>query len=203
MGFMKRFFRNGLAIAALCGVAPFASASVINLDFSSAGIGHASDSCGGPCYEITTNGLAYETGGLPGVNAWSFKGVMQFIDTGSGGIGAGIAGLNGGWRFNDLLGSDNLWGSFATVLGANDTGFVTYAIQGGTGLFQGALGSGSSLFSVTAGFFPYLFSYVENGSMRVAVGGDVAVFEPGVLALMVTGLALLAYTRRRKPLRLE
>lgn len=195
---MNKVFKKFLAVAVLSAAAPLASAGILNFDFTSTGVGHASDSCGVSCYEISTNGLAYETDGLPGsLNAWSFEGVMQFVDFGIGGIGAGITGLNGGWRFNDLLGDDSLWGSFATVLNANDAGLITYAIEGGSGFFSGATGSGLSSFAVTGGWFPYLFSYYESGSMRVAVA------EPGVLALFTLGLIALALATRRRRLRIR
>jgi hypothetical protein len=193
---MNKVVKKFLAVTVLSAAAPFASAGILNFDFTSAGVGYASDTCGSSCYEITTQGLAYETGGIPGLNAWSFEGVMQFIDFGIGGFGAGIDGANGGWRFDDLFGNDSLWGSFATVLGANDAGVISYAIEGGSGLFSGAFGSGSSSFAVTGGSFPKLFSYYESGSMRVAVT------EPGVLSLFALGLIALALATRRRRLRI-
>jgi hypothetical protein len=190
---MNNVFKKFLAVAVLTAAAPLASASILNFDFTSAGIGYATDSCGSSCFEIATQGLAYETDGLEGsANVWSFEGVMQFVDFGSFGLGTGINNVNGGWRFDDLLGVDNLYGSFSTVLGANDTGVISYAIEGGTGLFSGAAGSGSSFFAVTGGWFPQLFSYSETGSMRVAVP------EPSVLALLALGLISLGFVRRRR-----
>lgn len=188
---MNKLFKGFLAAALLSTAAPLASASVIDFEFTSNGFGYTSDSCGFFCFEITTLGVAQETGGIPGANSWDFEGVMQFVGSSGGGIGVGLDGWNGGWQFQDRFGSDNLWGSFAMAM-SNGSGLVTYAIEGGSGLFTGAFGSGRSYFEVTDGYFPYLFTYHEEGSMRAAVS------EPGSLALFGACLLGLAFVTRRR-----
>jgi PEP-CTERM motif-containing protein len=185
-----------LAAAAVLAFASMsASAGIINFSFLNTGYVSGAGSCGYGCSLVQTTGTATELGGIPGVNEkWSFHGVMQFYQGSDAGVGLGTS-----WSFKDLDGSNDLYGTFATLVdgGLSDIlrpGEVLYTITGGSGLFAGATGGGLS--SIT-----YLLStlFTEVGSMTVYTK-SISTPEPAVSMLMLVGIGMLgfmAYRRRR------
>jgi MYXO-CTERM domain-containing protein len=105
-----------------------------------------------------------------------------------------------GWSFIDTLGGNNLSGTFWLD---DDNGIKAYYdITGGSGLFAGATGSGSSVISVTKWYADlgqfFAGEYHEKGNMTVDT--PTAVAEPSTTALAVVGLALVGFAafRRRR-----
>lgn len=210
---MSKSFRHFLAAVALCLSPAFASAGIITFDFDSWGVATPIGSCGLLCYEIQTQGTVIEIGSddVPGTQSWSLSGLMQFLQVGNlFGIGTGQTSLGGGWSFTDTTGGNSLFGSFTMLLegGADDSsrlGSVQYIVEGGTGLFDQAIGTGLSIISLERE--GSLFSFFERGLMSVLISGNgsVQVPEPGVLALFAAAAfgLFLAMRRRRSAVRVR
>jgi PEP-CTERM motif-containing protein len=204
---MKNIFK----LTSLLGVSAFlalassaASAGIISFSFTNTGyIDSVGPSCGPGCVLVETTGHATETGGLAGANDWSFSGVMQFYQDWSSGLGYGV-GSGLGWSFTDTDGNNNLYGNFTQSVDGNlfdivRPGTVQYTILGGSGMFDGAKGSGSS--SIT--YFLSSF-FTEVGSMLVVtkpvVTAVASVPEPAISTLLFAGLGMagfMAWRRRR------
>lgn len=204
---MKNIFKLAslLAASAFLAVASSgASAGIINFSFTNTGnVDAVGPSCGAGCVLVETTGHATETGGLAGANDWSFSGVMQFYQDWSSGFGYGV-GTGLGWSFTDTDGNNNLYGNFTQAVDGNlfdivRPGTVQYTILGGSGMFDGAKGSGSS--SIT--YFLSSF-FTEVGSMMVVtkpvVTAVASVPEPAISTLLFAGLGMagfMAWRRRR------
>jgi len=195
---MKRTNWAGLLVAlSLFAMASgTASASIINFSFKNSGSVTDADVCGLNCLVVTTSGTAQETGGLPGVNTWSFNGVMKFSATSLVSLEGNGSGTGLGWSFTDTTGNNNLYGSFAsdlfTLLGIVSVGTVDYTIGGGSGLFAGATGFGASTIQFLGGDF------WETGLMHVVTATLTNVPEPGTIVLFLTAAGLLAFTYQRR-----
>lgn len=204
---MKNTFKLAgllLASAFLAVASTAASAGIINFSFTNTGhVDSVGPNCGAGCILVETTGQATEIGGLPGVNEWAFSGVMQFYQDWDSGFGYGV-GSGLGWSFEDLDGNNNLYGSFTQAVDGNLSdiirpGSVQYTILGGSGIFDGSKGSGSSTIT-------YFLSswFTELGSM-VVVTKPASVPEPAVSTLLIAGLGMvgfMAYRRRRATTRL-
>jgi hypothetical protein len=181
-----------------------AAAGIIDFSFTNQGsVTGMPVSCGGNCVRVATTGTATETGGTAGASSWTFNGVMEFSSTGWFGLEGNGTGTGLGWSFTDIAGNDNLYGSFSSALtnlaGLFTVGTVDYVISGGSGMFSGATGYGASDISFTFGQF------AENGWMHVVADvvadATTPVPEPGITALLLAGLGMLAFMayRRRRP----
>ncbi len=209
---MKSKLKGLLAAVGLLALAPgIASAGYLTFDFQNDGALFATGTCGVGCYEVQSVGIAHEIGSdeVPGTNSWTFLGSMKFYENPLFGVGIG-SGPGFGWSFADNSGSNDLFGSFSTLLPtANPSvGSVSYTIEGGSGLFAGATGSGFSLITVT-NWFADFFTFDEQGRMYVytpAGSATTPVPEPGMVSLLAAGFAMIgfvAYRRRRTPLPLR
>jgi hypothetical protein len=178
-----------------------ASAVPVNFTFTGGGSINSVSSCGVSCYLLHTSGIAVETGGLSGFNAWDFDGVMRFeslTDPTGNGSSPGL-----GWYFDDLTGGNDLWGTFTSTMdagfrlfdwlldGAVGSGTLNYTVTGGSGRFEDVTGQGASRIGY-AGLF-----YIENGWMTADAK---QVPEPGTLTLLgvaLSAMGLGAWRRRR------
>ena len=200
---MHKELRSLAAAAALCLTPIVASANLIGFDFSSLGNGIEGEVCGHSCSElallsnVTVSGLDsyFAPGAAP---SFSLTGGFQFVELGS--YGTGGAPPTGNWQLTDG-GGDSLFGLLTGQFsgGASDPerdGVLLYAVQGGTGLFDGALGLGIS--SVV--FSPFPGYYSEAGTFAVELADTVEAPEPGIIALFATGMGMLAlvWTGRRR-----
>ena len=200
---MKKLLGLVAAVGMSCLAPAIASASVVNFDFATAGT-LEKDGCGFGCYEISANGTAYDfTNDVPGTSSWTFSGYMTFYGGALPWFGLDVTGITdpgtpGGWSFVDNSGSNNLSGTFSWLL-LDGTGESFYDITGGSGLFAGATGSGSSVISITK-WYSGLPEFLEVGTMHVHTPPATSVVEPSTTGLATVGLALvgLAALRRRR-----
>ena len=160
-------------------IAPSLRPASAIIDFTSAGIGCASDSCEASCFESPPRARLGDHG-LPGAPTCGVQRVMQLVDSGSFGYGTGIAG-HCGWRSRSARRRqpERLVQHRPR---RERTGVISYAIEGGSGLFAGAAGSGSSVFAVTAAGSPQLFFDVRVGprrGRRAGTFGATALVRPG------------------------
>jgi hypothetical protein len=198
---MKKSLTGLAAALGLLCLAPVASASVISFDFKSDGT-LAAGNCGILCYTVHTSGTAYDyTNDVPGTSSWAFNGHMTFFGTPL--WGGTDDGSPTSWTFTDTGASgNNLSGTFSWNFpldwSLDPVGTAHYDITGGSGLFAGATGTGSSVISIT-NWWSGLPKFSEYGTMRPKTS-PTAVPEPGLMGLVGTGLMMmgfLAYRRRR------
>jgi len=101
------------------------------------------------------------------------------------------------WSFIDNSGGNDLSGTFSWTL---DDGLkASYDITGGSGLFAGATGAGSSVISITR-WYSGLPEFLEVGTMHVRTPPTTRVPEPSLTGLVAAGLMMVgfgAYRRRR------
>src|SRR5262249_15065788 len=148
---MRKLFKlaTALAVTGLMSLASTAaSAGIISFSFKNSGTVSVDGNCGSGCYVLESEGVATETSGLPGSNSWNFEGVMKFFPTADGGLGSGT-GAGYGWSFTDRgSGGNDLWGTFTSLTDSGllllTGGSVQYTVLGGSGIFDGSLGSGLS-----------------------------------------------------------
>jgi hypothetical protein len=207
---MKKELAGLLAVGLMCLAPGIASAGYLTFDFTNSGSSSKS-SCGVGCFEMESEGMAYEVGSdeVPGTNSWTFYGLMKFYtDPVTSFLEGNGSGPGAGWSFADRSGNGNdLFGTFTSTRTDSNPSFgqVNYTIDGGGNLFAGATGDGTSLISITNWFADY-FTFFEYGRMFVRTGGSHTVPEPGMTGLFATGLVLLGfvmYRRRRARLPLE
>jgi hypothetical protein len=187
---MKKLMGLVAAVGMLCLAPAISSASVINFDFVTKGTLDV-DLCGLGCYSIETSGTAYDFADeVPGTSSWAFSGHMTF--DGAPWLGA----TDTSWSFIDNSGGNDLSGTFSWTL---DDGLkASYDITGGSGLFAGATGTGSSVISITR-WYSGLPEFLEVGTMHVRTP-PTRVPEPSLTGLVAAGLMMVgfgAYRRRR------
>ncbi len=190
---MTKMLKLVTALAVLCLGSASASAGVINFDFTNDGLVTGLDDCGANCVLLKTAGIATATGDVN--QSWLFQGAMK-VYSGSPDLGWGV-GSGLGWSFTDLIGN-NLYGTFTGVGdilslfgGSAD---LTYTVLGGSGIFNGAFGTGTSFVESVLRIF-----FHEEGEMTVYTAPQ-SVPEPGVTLLLLTALGIMgvmAYRRRR------
>jgi MYXO-CTERM domain-containing protein len=193
---MKKLLSLVAAVGMLCLAPVIASASTINFDFVTKGT-LDKEGCGFLCYDITVTGTAYDFADeLPDVSQWAFTGSMQFW--GDAGTGFTDPTNPTSWSFVDADGNNNLSGTFYWVL-LNNKGAAHYDITGGSGLFAGATGTGSSVISITK-WYSGLPDFLEVGTMNVHASNPTTVVEPSTTGLAAVGLALVGFAafRRRR-----
>jgi MYXO-CTERM domain-containing protein len=194
---MKKLLGLVAAVGMSCLAPAIASASVINFDFASAGT-LQQGSCGLGCYEIGTSGTAYDfTNDVPGTTTWTFTGSMRFLGIPGTGITDPTSPTS--WSFVDDSGNNDLSGTFFWAL-VGGKGVSNYDITGGSGLFAGATGNGSSVISITK-WYSGLPELLEVGTMHVTTPSDTtSVPEPSVTGLAAVGLAMVGFAafRRRR-----
>ena len=194
---MKTRITTTLAAISLLALTPtFAAASPVDFGFSFATEGtlQVSDCDLIPlCYKIHTQGTAYDfTNDVPGTDQWAFLGYMTFFGL------PWIAGTSAGpshWTFSDDSGNGNdLTGTFAWTL-IDSIGVALYDITGGSGLFAGASGKGTSIISVSK-WYSDLPEFQEVGKMKVTTTASVP--EPGTTTLVAAGLLMLGFAAWRQ-----
>ncbi len=198
---MKKSFRGLVAALGMVCLAPIATAGSIDFNFSTEGT-LDKDGCGILCYTLHTSGTAYDfSDDVPGTSSWAFNGFMTFF--GSPWLGGTDPTSPTSWSFTDAGGGgNNLSGTFSWLflpdsLG-DHAGTAHYDITGGSGLFAGATGVGSSVISITK-WYSGLPEFLEVGTMRVR-SSPTAVPEPGLTSLVAAGLMMVGFVswRRRR-----
>jgi hypothetical protein len=188
---MKNKFKWGglLSLVGFLGLAGSASATPIDFSFTNIGSIDSVTSCGFGCNSVQTSGDLWVGGAVVG----SFEGTMKVL-----GFGVSEVTDASTWSFVDNSSLNSLFGTLSGDLVGLLKGFIVggggaldYSVNGGTGFFTGATGTGNSVFGFSGS------SYIEHGQLSV----DTApVPEPGVATLLLAGFGMvgfLAYRRRR------
>jgi PEP-CTERM motif len=189
---MNKIFKLAAALAVLCLGSASASAGIINFSFTNDGVAGVSGSCGTGCVLLQSAGIAQASGGSN--ESWLFQGTMKIYE-GSPDLGFG-AGSGLGWSFTDLNGNNDLFGTFTAVgniIALFSSSSVSYTVLGGSGLFDGAVGAGSSTIKALLGIFH------EEGTMTVYTN-PASVPEPGITTMLLAGFGMMGflfYRRRR------
>jgi hypothetical protein len=138
---------------------------------------------------VSPTGAPDVSGNLPllATGSYSFDGVPGWVLSSPFSFNL-VAGLGSG-TFSFSTATDSLFGSLIST--GTATGFsLQYSILGGTGMFAGARGSGSSVVTLLGDPSKPPTPFIEEGSFSVP--------EPGTLALLGLGLLGLRVRRREQ-----
>jgi PEP-CTERM motif len=190
---MKNKFKWGglIALIGFLGLTGTASATPLLFDTGPSGGTATVSYCGLfqlNCGTLSTSGTLYVESSDWGPFTGAFAG--NLVVRASGFLEGDVKNTST-WSFtsggNSLFGT--LSGDLAGLLGGIGGGVLDYVVNGGTGLFAGATGDGSSNYWFIGD------RYYEYGLLNVA-----AVPEPALSTLLLAGfgmVAFLAYRRRR------
>jgi hypothetical protein len=186
-------------LAALVAAFALPAQSAIVLSFSTAGIVAPSNPavCADPfagC-SLTAVGTSTATAGspvpLPG--PWAFTATFAIVAP----LSATTFRTTGMFLFDDTSAANNdLSGSLEGVLDAvTFQNEMKYLVAGGSGLFANVSGSGNSVIQIVPQGPNQPFTFTESGQLAVP--------EPGALALALVALAGAGACTRRRPLQQE
>jgi hypothetical protein len=190
---MKKLLGLVAAVGMSCLAPEIASATVINFGFETDGtVTQSQTNCGFFCLQADTNGTVTSLDAPGGTASWTLSGYMQFAPFQSSDV-------TGGWSFVDTTGNNNLSGTFSVDY--NNGIKAYYDITGGTGLFAGASGSGtSSVISITKWYSDVgeLLGVKNHEEGNMNVDTPTAVIEPSTTGLATLGLALVGFAAFRR-----